>query len=79
MEPNILPKIKWCPVCNQGWVQVLVEKQTNAIYLGCSECETEWRNPVEIIPALGTQGSFGQSRIATAEEVTRSGWAQYLI
>lgn len=75
---EFLNKVKWCPVCNQGWVQ-LVKNNNDKIYLCCSECETEWEAPEKIEINNGTQGKFGDSIDMSMEEVVNIGWDKYLL
>ena len=37
-------KIAWCPLCEQGWVVIVKDKQTSQLYAYCTECETEWND-----------------------------------
>lgn len=45
---NLENKVKWCPVCEQGWVKIVKEINTDKLYLCCSECEAEWSDPDKI-------------------------------
>ena len=40
-------KIAWCPLCEQGWVVIVKDKQTSQLYAYCTECETEWNDPAK--------------------------------
>jgi hypothetical protein len=40
--------ISWCPICNQGWVNIVKDYTTKEFYFYCEECESEW-NILEII------------------------------
>lgn len=67
-------KVKWCPVCNQGWVQIVKEKESGTLFVCCSECETEWSNPEEIQIENGTQCVYGSTEELTMDEVRKIGW-----
>ena len=41
-------KVKWCPICNQGWVEIVKEIETNKLFCYCWECESEWDDPARI-------------------------------
>ena len=71
-------KVVWCPVCNQGWVEIVKDKKTNELFLCCSECETEWLNPEEIKSGSGTHGKFGQTMAPRIEEIKLLNWHRYI-
>ncbi len=72
-------KIKWCPICDQGWVQIVKEKTTGTLFLCCSECETEWSNPEQIFIENGTQDMYGYIEEPTMDEVKKIGWDGFLM
>lgn len=41
-------KVKWCPICNQGWVEIVKDISTETLFCCCSECESEWNTPFNI-------------------------------
>jgi len=41
-------KVKWCPVCNQGWVEIVKDDLTGEPLLCCDECEAVWNTPEKI-------------------------------
>ena len=41
-------KVKWCVICNQGWLEIQKEAVSNKLILCCSECESVWENPNDI-------------------------------
>lgn len=72
-------KVKWCPVCNQGWVEVVKDKISGELFLCCNECETEWTNPDAIANGTGTQGKFGMVEIPDEFEIGSRGWKKYIV
>lgn len=71
-------KVKWCPVCNQGWVKIVKDKESGRLFLCCDECESEWLSPDNINSYNGTQGSFGQIINPSLKEVINIHWDKYL-
>lgn len=72
-------KVSWCPVCNQGWVEIVKEKKTGILFLCCDECEAEWTNPNEIgILGKGSRFKFGKVTQPSEEEVLSKGWEKYI-
>lgn len=45
MNNNYKNKVKWCVICDQGWVEILKEAKLNKLILCCSECESTWEHP----------------------------------
>ena len=41
-------RVAWCPICNQGWVEIVKNRKSGLLYLCCDECKAEWTNPEEI-------------------------------
>ncbi|MFF2754430.1 hypothetical protein ACFVR1_11880 [Psychrobacillus sp. NPDC058041] len=37
-------KVRWCVICNQGWVEIQKEAVSNKLILCCCECESVWEN-----------------------------------
>ena len=35
-------KVQWCPICNQGWVEIVKDTVSGQLFCCCSECENEW-------------------------------------
>ena len=68
-------KVSWCPVCNQGWVEIVKEENTGMLFLCCDECEAEWTNPDEIgIPYKGSRFKFGKIIEPSYDEIVDKGW-----
>lgn len=72
-------KTAWCPVCNQGWIEILKETTTGKLFVCCSECETEWDNPKDVKRLEGTDSKYGPSNDPTQEEIKQMGWDIYII
>mgnify|MGYP001782236288 FL=1 len=73
-------KIAWCPLCEQGWVVIVKDKQTSQLYAYCTECETEWNDPTKGIKEESclSFGTFGQFVPPTFEEISKSDWYKYI-
>lgn len=73
-------KITWCPLCDQGWVEIVKDKQTSQLYAYCTECEAEWNDPTKGIKedSYLPFGTFGRFISPTFEEITKSGWYKYI-
>lgn len=73
-------KVSWCPMCNQGWVQIVKEIESSNLYLCCSECETEWAKPDDITDTSCLPfESFGKYISPTQDELKLVSWDQYII
>jgi hypothetical protein len=41
-------KVAWCPICNQGWVEIYKDKIIGELLVLCNECESMWKHPDEV-------------------------------
>lgn len=64
--------VGWCPVCDQGWVELVKEGVTGKLFFCCMECETEWNVSVQIKADNGTHDRFRQAIKPTIEEIKRA-------
>ena len=72
-------KVSRCPVCNQGWIEIVKEKKTGILFLCCDECEAEWENPKEIgVRGKGSRFKFGKSIEPSYDEMVDRGWKNYI-
>lgn len=77
---NLENKVKWCPVCEQGWVKIVKEINTDKLYLCCSECEAEWSDPDKIEENTCLPFNFFEKYIIpTEEDIKKKGWDKYII
>jgi formate dehydrogenase maturation protein FdhE len=75
MNQEIEFRVAWCPVCNQGWIEVVKDINTKQLFLCCKECETEWDNPDKLKnPRMGTHDKYGKIETPSYEEVLSKGW-----
>jgi hypothetical protein len=73
-------KIKWCPICNQGWVEIVKEIETNILFCFCWECETEWDDPANIENDMcNYPEKYGQICTASVDEIRTCGYEKYII
>ncbi|GHT69828.1 hypothetical protein AGMMS50239_37250 [Bacteroidia bacterium] len=72
-------KIKWCPICKQGWIIIVKEKISENLFLYCTECESEWIDPQEINTINATRECFGFIVNPDIEEIKNKGWEKYIL
>lgn len=72
-------KVAWCPVCNQGWVEIAKEKCSDKLFLLCEECESEWDEPSNIKKNNSTRDKYGLIKVPLLEEIKEKGWDRYII
>ena len=73
-------KVKWCPVCNQGWVEILKDNVTGEPLLSCDECYSVWKHP-EQVERNSSQGLALDILTVdpTEEEIEKWGWKEYIL
>ncbi|MCT8978799.1 hypothetical protein N4T77_19650 [Clostridium sp. CX1] len=72
-------RIRWCPICTQGWIEIVKAIDTNELYVCCLECETEWESPKDALDLkVGTHDLYGMVTVPTFEEVCSKGWEKYI-
>ncbi len=73
-------KVKWCPICNQGWVEIVKDIETASLFCCCSECETEWNEPSNIDKkTCNSTNKFGLIENPDFSEVKGYGWDKYIL
>lgn len=73
-------KVKWCPICNQGWVEIVKEVETNLLFCYCWECESEWDNPADIEKeSSNSPEKYGMICDASIDEIRERGFEKYII
>ncbi|MGT2711762.1 hypothetical protein [Streptococcus oriscaviae] len=72
-------KTKWCPICDQGWVEIVSVISTGELVLCCSECESEWRDPTNIMN--NTVETYNNEPIQAADwkDIVEKDWDKYVI
>ncbi|MDR7240888.1 hypothetical protein [Neobacillus drentensis] len=77
---NYRNKVAWCPICSQGWVEIVKDVETNELFVMCDECENEWNNPTEIKSQKArTEINDNRVTIPTDEEIRSVKWEKYII
>lgn len=73
-------KVAWCPICSQGWVQIVKDVETKILYVMCDECESEWKHPDDVM-VLKARSDINDNRVTTPtdEEIRIAGWEKYII
>ncbi|NDI36495.1 hypothetical protein [Chengkuizengella sediminis] len=73
-------KVAWCPICSQGWVEIVKTIKSNRLHVMCSECESEWDKPDKInLKNVRTYSEKDQVSDPSIEEVQRVGWEKYIL
>ncbi len=76
---NSVAMIGICPVCNQGRLLIAREKKTGVVYIGCEDCESEWKDPNEAFqPELATRNQFGESDYLSLDEAAQHPWNEFV-
>ena len=73
-------KVKWCPICNQGWVEIVKDIESEKLFCCCTECETEWKTPYNIDKkTCNSKNEFGLIEDPDFEEIEAIGWDKYIL
>lgn len=73
-------KVTWCPICNQGWVEIVKDINTQKLFCCCSECESEWDNPININSENANEfEKYGKICNPTIDEINHLDWGKYII
>ncbi|MEK5332834.1 hypothetical protein [Lysinibacillus sp. FSL W8-0992] len=71
-------KIKWCKVCDQGWIEIVKDEDNNKLLLQCSECMSQWDGINEL-----SEGIFKEDEVNVIvpdfEEIKKLGWDIFII
>ena len=70
-------KVSWCPVCNQGWVEIVKLIETNQLLCCCGECDSQWSTPdnINLMNVVNIQGLVCEPNYY---EIDQKGWTQYI-
>ena len=73
-------KVKWCPICNQGWVEIVKDSYSGELFCCCSECENEW-DDVDTINRNSCNYPYKHGAIEDPDiaEIIEKKWDKYLI
>lgn len=73
-------KISWCYVCNQGWIEIVKEKETNKIFFMCNECESEWDSINDLLNKKGnTQDKYGEITTPDEQDIFNNNLDKYIL
>ncbi|MET3195238.1 hypothetical protein [Bacillus sp. OAE603] len=73
-------KVAWCPICEQGWVEIVKDVETNELFVMCDECENEWNQPSEVKSFTArTENNANRVTTPTDEEIKSVNWEKYII
>lgn len=70
-------KIGICKICNQGFLEVVRDVQSNKIFICCDECEAEWDDPYDALKGKnGTRGKYGQIYYPSKDDILKLNWGK---
>jgi uncharacterized Zn ribbon protein len=73
-------KVAWCPICSQGWVEIVKDVGTDDLYVLCDECLNEWNHPENIeVSTARTEINDNRVNTPTDEEIRSANWEKYII
>ncbi|AKB32387.1 hypothetical protein MSSIH_1697 [Methanosarcina siciliae HI350] len=72
-------KVAWCPICNQGWVEIAKDTSSKELFLFCEECESEWDDPLNIKKDTSTRDKYGLVEVPSLAEIQDKKWYEYII
>jgi formate dehydrogenase maturation protein FdhE len=73
-------KVAWCPICSQGWVEIVKDVETKELYVMCDECENEWNHPEKVeVSKAKTETNDNRVMKPTDEEIRSANWEKYII
>lgn len=72
-------KIASCPICKQGYLEIVKELKTGKIFICCDECEIEWETPEEAIEGKnGSRFKYGKVIEPTMNEIYTLSWEKFI-
>ncbi|TWT09297.1 hypothetical protein [Planomicrobium sp. CPCC 101079] len=75
-------KVSWCPICDQGWIEIIKHKNTKELFVWCSECESCWEHPLSSSQKMKAGSIFatdGQIEEPTDPEIQLMKWSNYIL
>lgn len=74
-------KVAWCPICDQGWVEIYKDKNTKNLFVCCDECESRWEHPNDIGDVIATSIFDTEIEIEepTDDDIRSIGWNRYIL
>ena len=72
-------KVDWCPICDQGWLEISVLVDSGKFILLCGECNSIWESPKNITKENCSNKEYGSVRSPTLAEIEQSGWGNYIL
>ena len=73
-------KVSWCPICEQGWAQIVKEKESGQLFVWCDECDSEWPSPNEVKNLdLATRGNFSEIEDPSEQDIIANDWGRFIV
>lgn len=72
-------KVGWCPLCDQGWQEIVKDKKKKTLLVMCSECESEWSSPTHLDMEHIFHDFNRSIQKPSLEDIESSGWKQYIL
>ena len=73
-------KVSLCYVCNQGWIEIVKEEETNKLFFFCNECESEWENINDVFKKRGSsQDIYGRITVLTENDIVSNNLDKYIL
>ncbi|PWW17063.1 hypothetical protein DFO73_1347 [Cytobacillus oceanisediminis] len=75
-----LYKVAWCPICSQGWIEIVKDVETKELFLMCEECLSEWEHPNNVtVKNVISEINDNQVTAPTHKEIRSADWEKYII
>ena len=71
-------KITWCPICDQGWVEIM-KLTDNKFIVVCAECNVYWQSPINIKDLDKAKSCDYCFCDPSDEEIKDIGWDKYIL
>lgn len=77
--------VGWCPVCDQGWIEIVLHVNEDRLKCECQECMWEWQHPLDIKEgskkaALSDYWETNDEvSDPTYEDIVRHQWEKFLV
>lgn len=71
--------VGWHKFCNQGWLAIWKEENSDNLFVECEECMVQYKHPEDItISDAGAIQKYEGEDYASIEEIEKAGWKRYV-